>query len=127
MDDTIKNCRDYGYVKTLMGRKRQIRDINSQNRTVVGFAERNAVNAPIQGSAADMIKLAMINIDAALRLQNFKSKMILQVHDELLFDVHRDELDRLKMLIKPLMEHAMPLNVPTLVEIGEGQTWLEAH
>lgn len=127
MDDTIKNCRDYGYVKTLMGRKRQIRDINSQNRTVVGFAERNAVNAPIQGSAADMIKLAMINIDAALRLQGFKSKMILQVHDELLFDVHKDELDRLKMLIKPLMEHAMPLKVPTVVEIGEGQTWLEAH
>ena len=127
MDDTIKTCRDYGYVKTLMGRKRQIRDINSQNRTVVGFAERNAVNAPIQGSAADMIKLAMINIDAALRLQGFKSKMILQVHDELLFDVHKDELDSLKMLIKPLMEHAMPLNVPTLVEIGEGQTWLEAH
>ncbi len=127
MDETIKNCRDYGYVKTLMGRKRQIRDINSQNRTVVGFAERNAVNAPIQGSAADMIKLAMINIDAALRLQGFKSKMILQVHDELLFDVHKDELDRLKMLIKPLMEHAMPLKVPTLVEIGEGQNWLEAH
>ncbi|MFT5512368.1 MAG: DNA polymerase-1 [Bacteroidia bacterium] len=127
MDDTIKDCRDYGYVKTLMGRKRQIRDINSLNRTVVGFAERNAVNAPIQGSAADMIKLAMINIDAALHLQGFKSKMILQVHDELLFDVHRDELDRLKMLIKPLMEHAMPLKVPTLVEIGEGQTWLEAH
>ncbi|MFT5723173.1 MAG: DNA polymerase-1 [Bacteroidia bacterium] len=127
MDDTIKDCRDYGYVKTLMGRKRQIRDINSQNRTVVGFAERNAVNAPIQGSAADMIKLAMINIDAALRLQGFKSKMILQVHDELLFDVHKSELDSLKMLIKPLMEHAMPLKVPTLVEIGEGQTWLEAH
>lgn len=127
MDDTIKDCRDYGYVKTLMGRKRQIRDINSLNRTVVGFAERNAVNAPIQGSAADMIKLAMINIDAALRLQGFKSKMILQVHDELLFDVQKDELDRLKMLIKPLMEHAMPLKVPTVVEIGEGQTWLEAH
>jgi DNA polymerase I len=127
MDETIKNCRDYGYVKTLMGRKRQIRDINSLNRTVVGFAERNAVNAPIQGSAADMIKMAMINIDAALRLQGFQSKMILQVHDELLFDVHKSELDRLKMLIKPLMEHAMPLKVPTVVEIGEGQTWLEAH
>jgi len=127
MDDTIAFCRDHGYVKTILGRKRRIRDINSQNRTVVGFAERNAINAPIQGSAADMIKLAMINIDAALRLQGFQSKMILQVHDELLFDVHRDELDRLKMLIKPLMEHAMPLNVPTLVEVGEGQNWLEAH
>jgi DNA polymerase-1 len=127
MDETIDFCRDHGYVKTILGRKRRIRDINSQNRTVVGFAERNAVNAPIQGSAADMIKLAMINIDAALRLQGFKSKMILQVHDELLFDVHKDELDRLKMLIKPLMEHAMPLNVPTLVEVGEGQNWLEAH
>lgn len=127
MDDTIGFCRDHGYVKTIMGRKRRIRDINSQNRTVVGFAERNAINAPIQGSAADMIKLAMINIDAALRLQGFKSKMILQVHDELLFDVHRDELDRLEMLIKPLMEHAMPLNVPTVVEVGQGKNWLEAH
>ncbi|MBI1305302.1 MAG: DNA polymerase I [Bacteroidetes bacterium] len=127
MDDTIKFCRDHGYVQTVMGRKRRIRDINSQNRTVVGFAERNAINAPIQGSAADMIKLAMINIDAALRLQDFKSKMILQVHDELLFDVHKSELDRLKMLIKPLMEHAMPLNVPTIAEVGEGQNWLEAH
>ncbi len=127
MDDTILYCRDHGYVKTILGRKRQIRDINSQNRTVVGFAERNATNAPIQGSAADMIKLAMINIDAALRLQGFKSKMILQVHDELLFDVHKSELERLKMLIKPLMEHAMPLNVPTLVEVGEGNNWLEAH
>lgn len=127
MDDTIGYCRDHGYVQTIMGRKRHIRDINSQNRTVVGFAERNAINAPIQGSAADMIKLAMINIDAALRLQGFKSKMILQVHDELLFDVHKSELDRLKMLIKPLMEHAMPLSVPTLVEVGEGQNWLEAH
>ncbi len=127
MDDTIAFCREHGYVQTIRGRKRRIRDINSQNRTVVGFAERNAINAPIQGSAADMIKLAMINIDAALRLQNFKSKMILQVHDELLFDVHKDELDRLKMLIKPLMEHAMPLNVPTVVEVGEGANWLEAH
>ena len=127
MDDTIAFCREHGYVQTIKGRKRRIRDINSQNRTVVGFAERNAINAPIQGSAADMIKLAMINIDAALRLQNFKSKMILQVHDELLFDVHKDELDRLKMLIKPLMEHAMPLNVPTVVEVGEGANWLEAH
>jgi len=127
MDDTIAFCREHGYVQTIRGRKRRIRDINSQNRTVVGFAERNAINAPIQGSAADMIKLAMINIDAALRLQNFKSKMILQVHDELLFDVHKDELYRLKMLIKPLMEHAMPLNVPTVVEVGEGANWLEAH
>lgn len=127
MDDTIKFCRDHGYVKTMMGRKRYIRDINSLNRTVVGFAERNAINAPIQGSAADMIKMAMINIDAALRLQGFKSKMILQVHDELLFDVHKSELDRLKMLVKPLMEHAMPLNIPTVVEIGEGMNWLEAH
>ena len=127
MDDTISFCRDHGYVQTIMGRKRRIRDINSQNRTVVGFAERNAINAPIQGSAADMIKLAMINIDTALRVQNFKSKMILQVHDELLFDVHRDELDRLKELVKPLMEHAMPLNVPTVVDIGQGMNWLEAH
>jgi len=127
MDDTIAFCRDHGYVQTIMGRKRRIRDINSQNRVVVGFAERNAINAPIQGSAADMIKLAMINIDTALRVQGFRSKMILQVHDELLFDVHKSEIDQLKMLVKPLMEHAMPLNIPTVVEIGEGENWLEAH
>ncbi|MCB9262114.1 MAG: DNA polymerase I [Flavobacteriales bacterium] len=127
MDDTINFCRDHGYVQTIIGRKRKIRDINSQNRTVVGFAERNAINAPIQGSAADMIKLAMINIDRVLTGQNFKSKMILQVHDELLFDVHLSELDKIKTLIKPLMEHAMPLSVPTVVEIGQGQNWLEAH
>lgn len=127
MDKTIESCRDTGYVKTLIGRKRFIRDINSQNRTVVGFAERNAINAPIQGSAADMIKLAMIKVDAKMREMRMKSKMILQVHDELLFDTHNSELEQLKEAVVPLMENAMPLKVPVLVEVGEGANWLEAH
>lgn len=127
MDKTIESCRETGYVKTLVGRKRFIRDINSQNRTVVGFAERNAINAPIQGSAADMIKLAMIKVDEKMHELNMRSKMILQVHDELLFDTHNSELDQLKAVVVPLMENAMPLEVPVIVEVGEGANWLEAH
>lgn len=127
MDQTIQFCRDHGYVQTLIGRRRQIRDINSQNRTVVGFAERNAINAPIQGSAADMIKLAMIQVDAAIRNAGLRSKMILQVHDELLFDTAIDELESLRELVVPLMEHALPLKVPVVVEVGTGKNWLEAH
>jgi len=127
MDKTIESCRETGYVKTLVGRKRFIRDINSQNRTVVGFAERNAINAPIQGSAADMIKLAMIKVDEKMHELNMRSKMILQVHDELLFDTHNSELDQLKEVVVPLMENAMPLEVPVIVEVGEGANWLEAH
>jgi len=127
MDKTIESCRETGYVQTLVGRKRFIRDINSQNRTVVGFAERNAINAPIQGSAADMIKLAMIKVDDKMRDLNMRSKMILQVHDELLFDTHNSELDQLKEVVVPLMENAMPLKVPVIVEVGEGANWLEAH
>lgn len=127
MDSTIAFAREHGYVETLMGRRRNIRDINSQNRTVVGFAERNAINAPIQGTAADMIKLAMIHIDKALQESKLKSKMILQVHDELLFDVPKEELDELRGMIVPLMENAMPLKVPLKVEAGSGNNWLEAH
>ena len=127
MDDTIKYCREYGYVKTLMGRKRFIPDINSNNQTVVGFAERNAINAPIQGSAADMIKLAMINIHNRFSKMGIGTKMILQVHDELLFDVPKTELEEITAVIKEEMERAMPLKVPVIAEAGHGDNWLEAH
>ena len=127
MEDTINFCRENGYVKTIMGRKRFIPDINSNNQTVVGFAERNAINAPIQGSAADMIKLAMINIHRRLTTMQTGAKMILQVHDELLFDVPKDELDNIQSIIKHEMEIAMPLKVPVVAEAGNGNNWLEAH
>ena len=127
MDDSIKFCRENGFVKTLMGRKRFIPDINSSNQTVVGFAERNAINAPIQGSAADMIKLAMINIHARLTKMNVGTKMLLQVHDELLFDVPKIELEEITAVIKEEMERAMLLKVPVIAEAGFGDNWLEAH
>ena len=127
MDDTINFCRENGFVKTIMGRKRFIPDINSNNQTVVGFAERNAINAPIQGSAADMIKLAMINIHRRLLTIDTKTKMILQVHDELLFDVPKEDLDKIRAIIKHEMEVALPLNVPVIAEAGNGDNWLEAH
>lgn len=127
MDDTINYCREHGFVKTLLGRKRYIRDITSQNRTVVGFAERNAINAPIQGSAADMIKLAMINVHHRMKKDKYESKMILQVHDELVFDVLKPELMELTAMVKEEMEKALPLKVPVLVEAGSGNNWLEAH
>jgi DNA polymerase-1 len=127
MSDTIQFAQDNGYVQTLMDRRRYLRDIHSKNFTVRGFAERNAINAPIQGSAADMIKLAMIAIDRAMNKQALLSKMILQVHDELLFDVHKTEVDVMKNLVKTEMENAMPLLVPVLVETGLGNNWLEAH
>ena len=127
MDDSIKFCRENGFVKTIMGRKRFIPDINSSNQTVVGFAERNAINAPIQGSAADMIKLAMINIHARLGKMKVGTKMLLQVHDELLFDVPKTELEEMTAVIKEEMERAMPLKVPVIAEAGHGDNWLEAH
>lgn len=127
MDETIAFCRNNGYVKTLLGRRRYIPDINSANQTVVGFAERNAINAPIQGSAADMIKLAMIKIHKRLNAENWKAKMILQVHDELIFDVPNDELETLIPMVKSEMERAMPLEVPIVAEAGKGANWLEAH
>jgi len=127
MDDVIEGAKASGYVETLLGRRRYIRDINSGNATVRGFAERNAINAPIQGTAADMIKIAMLDIHEALDKSELKSKMILQVHDELVFDVPKDELEPLKKLVIQKMSHAMPLKVPLLVEAGEGENWLEAH
>jgi DNA polymerase I len=129
MDDTINFAKENGYVETLMGRKRWLKDINSANFTVRGFAERNAINSPIQGSAADMIKLAMIKIHAEFKKQNFKSKMLLQVHDELVFDAHKDEIEIIKPVILNCMQTALalPNGVPTDAEIGMGDNWLEAH
>ena len=129
MDDTIRFARENGYVQTLMGRKRWLRDINSSNFTVRGFAERNAINSPIQGTAADMIKLAMIRIHDAFIKNGFKSKMLLQVHDELVFDAHRDEVETLKPIIIESMQQALllPNEVPAEAEIGFGANWLEAH
>ena len=127
MDDIIAGAQANGYVETLLGRRRYIRDINSGNATVRGFAERNAINAPIQGTAADMIKIAMLDIHEALGKSTLKSKMILQVHDELVFDVPKGETEELKKLVIDKMSHAMPLKVPLLVEAGEGENWLEAH
>ncbi|MBS1645987.1 MAG: DNA polymerase I [Bacteroidetes bacterium] len=127
MDDMIHFARENGYVQTLLGRRRWLRDITSANAVVRGFAERNAINAPIQGSAADMIKLAMIQIHKEIKQQGLQSKMILQVHDELIFDVHKDELSVLKPLIENCMKNAMPLEVPVEVGMGVGANWLEAH
>jgi len=127
MDKTIVFAREHGYVETMLGRRRYLRDINSNNAVVRGFAERNAINAPIQGSSADMIKIAMINIHAELTRLATRSKMILQVHDELVFDVYKPELDMIKPLIHDKMKNALPLDVPVVVEMDEGENWLEAH
>ncbi len=127
ISEQIETAREQGYVQTISGRRRYLKDINSQNAVVRGAAERNAVNAPIQGSAADIIKIAMINIHKRLTEENWKSKMLLQVHDELVFDVHNSELEKIKPMIKHEMENAFKLDVPLEVEIGEGRNWLEAH
>lgn len=120
-------AREQGYVETILGRRRYLKNINSQNAVVRAGDERNAVNAPIQGSAADIIKIAMINIYKILNDGHYKSKMLLQVHDELVFDIHQEELAVLKPKIKHEMEHAFTLSVPLIVEMGEGKNWLEAH
>ena len=127
MASQVDFARENGYVETVLGRKRYLKDINSRNAIVRGAAERNAVNAPIQGSAADIIKLAMINIHNRFEKENFKSKMLLQVHDELVFDAHKEELETIKPIIKEEMENAFKLSVPLDVEIGLGANWLEAH
>jgi len=129
MDQQINNAKELGFVETLMGRKRWLRDINSSNFTVRGFAERNAINSPIQGSAADMIKLAMIKIHSEMKKKHWDSKMILQVHDELVFDATEKELPELKELILSCMKGAMvlPNEVPVEAEVGVGKNWLEAH
>jgi DNA polymerase-1 len=129
MDNMINFCREHGYVQTLMGRKRWLKDINSGNFTVRGYAERNAINSPIQGTAADMIKMAMIKIHDAMCKENLKSKMIMQVHDELVFDAVPEELEVLQPLILNNMKAALPLpcDVPVEAELGVGDNWLEAH
>ncbi len=129
MDDTINFAKENGYVETLMGRKRWLKDINSANFTVRGFAERNAINSPIQGTAADMVKLAMIKINDSFTKANYKSKMILQVHDELVFDAHQSELEIIKPIILDCMQSALelPNGVPASAELGVGKNWLEAH
>jgi DNA polymerase-1 len=127
ISEQIEFARENGYVQTVLGRRRYLKDINSQNAIVRGGAERNAVNAPIQGSAADIIKIAMINIHKKLTSENYKSKMLLQVHDELVFDVHNSELEKMKQMIKYEMEHAFKLEVPLDVDLGAGKDWLEAH
>ncbi|MEA9415788.1 DNA polymerase I [Flavobacterium sp. PL02] len=127
IQEQIEFARENGYVQTILGRRRYLKDINSQNAVVRGGAERNAVNAPIQGSAADVIKIAMINIHKKLTSENWKSKMLLQVHDELVFDVHNDELEKIQPMIKHEMENAFIMAVPLEVELGLGKDWLEAH
>ena len=127
ISEQINFARENGYVQTVLGRRRYLKDINSSNQVVRGAAERNAVNAPIQGSAADIIKIAMINIHERLEKENFKSKMLLQVHDELVFDAFKPELESLKTLVKHEMENAYKLLVPLDVDLGTGQNWLEAH
>lgn len=127
MEDTVKVAKEKGYAETLLGRRRFLRNINSKNRIVRQFEERVAINMPIQGTAADMIKIAMINIHKELTKRKAKTKMILQVHDELLFDAHKDEIDELRPVIKKLMETALPMEVPILVETGIGENWLDAH
>jgi DNA polymerase-1 len=127
MTSQVDFARENGYVETISGRRRYLKDINSANAIVRGGAERNAVNAPIQGSAADIIKIAMINIHKKLTAEHWKSKMLLQVHDELVFDVHNSELEKIQPMIKHEMENAFKMAVPLEVEIGLGKNWLEAH
>lgn len=127
MDKSINDARDKGYVETIMGRKRHLKDINSRNAVVRGYAERNAINAPIQGAAADVIKIAMIEVQNAISQAGYKSKMLLQVHDELVFDVYLPELEEIQILIKDKMEQAVSLSVPLEVDLGTGKNWLQAH
>ena len=127
MDNSIEKARKNKYVETIFGRRRYLRDIDSRNFTLRGFAERNAINSPIQGSAADIIKLAMIKVLKWINDNQLKSKMIMQVHDELVFDIHNEELDLFKKNIKSIMENVIETEVPLKVDIGHGKNWLEAH
>jgi DNA polymerase-1 len=127
MNNQIELARKNGFVETMLGRRRLLRDINASNSVVRGFAERNAINAPIQGTSADMIKIAMIQIHNHLKKNNMQSKMILQVHDELVFDAHRDELENLKKIVAGYMQNAVKLSVALETEVNTGENWLEAH
>ena len=127
MDKTIESAREHGYVTTMMGRRRSLPDIQSRNATVRQAAERNAINTPIQGTAADMIKIAMVNIHKALNGKKLKSRMLLQVHDELVFDVHRTEEESVKEIVETCMKSALPVKIPIVIHMGIGDNWLEAH
>jgi DNA polymerase-1 len=127
MDESIQNAKANGYVETIYGRKRYLSDINSQNSIVRGYAERNAINAPIQGSAADIIKIAMVKIQEMIKRNQLKSKMTLQVHDELNFTVPADELEAMKSLVVNEMQNVVKLKVPIIADYGVGKNWLEAH
>jgi DNA polymerase-1 len=127
IDKTIKFAREHGYVRTLMGRRRYLRDINSANRSLASAAERLAMNSPIQGTAADMLKLAMIKVHRLLREGDYQTKMLLTVHDELVFDLRKSETDIVPPLIAEAMRTALPMAVPIVVELGTGKNWLEAH
>jgi DNA polymerase-1 len=127
MDDTIAFARKHDYVQTVTGRRRYIRDIRSANNTARGAAERNAINAPIQGTAADMIKLAMISIHRELASRKLKTRMLLQVHDELVFDLYQPEEKEVLPIVEDKMKTAIPLDVPLVVEMGVGANWLAAH
>ena len=127
IDDTVAMARESGYVETLFGRRRYIADINSRNATVRALAERNAVNAPIQGTSADIIKLAMVAIDRRMQAEGFRSAMVLQIHDELLFEVVPDELESLTALVVKEMENVIKLSIPLTVECNHGTNWLESH
>jgi DNA polymerase-1 len=127
INDTIAGARREGYVATLTGRRRYLPDINSRNQNIRGNAERQAINMPIQGTAADMIKIAMIRLDASMREKHMKSRMLLQVHDELVFEVPHEEEKKMTALVTDGMQNAMTLSVPVRVDVGTGKNWLEAH
>jgi DNA polymerase-1 len=127
MDESISKAREAGFVTTMFGRKRYLPDIHSRNQVVRGNAERNAINAPIQGSAADIIKIAMVRIHKRMKTENYLSRMILQVHDELIFEVVNSELDKLKNMVIDEMSNAAKLDVPLMVDWGTGNNWFEAH
>ena len=127
MEEVIQRAKEQGYVETIYGRKRYLPDINSQNSVVRGFAERNAINAPIQGSAADIIKIAMVRIQEQLEKKNLKATMTMQVHDELNFSVPKDELEVVRQLVIGEMQQAIQLKVPLIADCGVGDNWLEAH
>ena len=127
ISNQINFARENGYVETVLSRRRYLRDINSRNPILRGAAERNAVNAPVQGSAADIIKIAMINIQKIIKSSKLKSRMLVQVHDELIFEIHKSELEKMKNIVKDEMENAFSLTVPLAVDVGVGESWFEAH
>lgn len=126
MDEVVREARDKGYVETLFKRRRELPDINSRNFNIRGFAERTAINSPIQGSAADILKIAMIQLDKALVAGDYQTKMLLQVHDEIVLEVPKFELAEMKKLVKQTMEEAIQLSVPLIADENEGATWYEA-